>query len=230
MRLLIVFGFVLIRLAGCTLVAGDRILGEDMAAEHAAFESLDPKADFGPAPVAGSRRTFQYFEVNRIAKEHSVGLGEDVRREACFERTTVHLDTEDLRTELRGLLNAPDLEILDLTKTALPAGRAEFRKEGLSSTGLWRGKWLYGNNRSIPIWARVSSPSGMFGLRASSEQKIGRGENVRVEVRSGGVLLAFDASTESSAHIGEQVTVLNPANGQRFRAVVQGPGKVEIRK
>jgi flagella basal body P-ring formation protein FlgA len=61
-------------------------------------------------------------------------------------------------------------------------------------------------------------------------QAIARGDQVRVEVHSGAVLLAFDAAAESSGHTGEAVTVRNPANGQRFRAVVEGPGKVGIQK
>jgi flagella basal body P-ring formation protein FlgA len=42
--------------------------------------------------------------------------------------------------------------------------------------------------------------------------------------------VAFDAAAESSGHVGEHVIVRNPANGQRFRAVVEAHGKVGIRK
>jgi hypothetical protein len=230
MRFLIALGWLIGRLHGCTLVEGDRILGENLAAEHSSFVGVDPRADVGPAPVAGTRRTFRYFELGRIAKEHSVTLTPDDPHEACFERSTVHLDRETLGAALRASIHVPDLEVLDFSRNALPSGRAEFRSEGLSSSGLWRGKWLYGENRSVPIWARVKSSSGAIPLRTPAEHRVARGEPVRVEVRSGGVVLAFDAATESSGHVGEQVTVQNPANGQRFRAVVRGPGRVEILK
>jgi len=231
MRLVTILAILASRLLACTLVDGDRILGRNLAAEHAAFVSLDPAADLGPAPVAGLRRTFLYFELDRIAKGSALALSAESPHEACFERATTKLDSENLTATLRSMLEVPELEILDLSHIALPVGRAEFRKEGLSSSGLWRGKWLYGDNRSMPIWVQVSSPSGIRGIRpASPQRKVARGDAVRVEVRSGGVLLAFDAALESSGHVGEMVTVLNPANGQRFRAVVQGPGKVAIRK
>jgi hypothetical protein len=218
-------------LQACTLVEGDRILGANLAAEHPSFAGVDPLADFGPAPVVGARRTLQHFELDGLAKQHSIALAEGASRDVCFERSTFHLEAETLRATLRAALQVPDLQLLDFSRNALPIGRPEFRQEGLSSAGLWRGKWLYGDNRSVPIWARVHSPSGSMNLRVlSGEQKIGRGETVRVGVHSGGVLLAFDAVAESSGHVGEQVTVRNPDNGQRFRAVVLAPGKVEIRK
>ncbi|MEO5922882.1 MAG: flagella basal body P-ring formation protein FlgA [Bryobacteraceae bacterium] len=230
MRLAIILGFVG-ALEACTLVEGDRILGRHLAEEHASFAGVDANADLGPAPVAGARRSFRYFEVERIARENAVTLPPDTPREACFERATVHLEGETLRSMLRAELLAPDLEVLDYSRNALPAGKPEFRVDGLSPKGMWRGRWLYGENRSVPIWARVKSTATGAGLRAPSlHHEIGRGDTVRVEIRSGGVLLAFDATTESSGHTGEQVTVRNPVNGQRFRAVVEGPGKVGARK
>ena len=217
-------------LEACTLVEGDRILGREMAAEHAAFSGIDPDADLGPAPLAGARRTLKYFELERIAKERAVVLEKGASREACFERATVQLSAEGLHEVLSAILAAPDLEVVDFSRTPLPAGKPEFRVDGLASTGLWRGRWLFGDNRSVPIWARVRG-TGEIALRTpSAEREIERGDTVRVEVRSGGVLLAFDAAAESSGHLGESVTVRNPVNGERFRAIVEAPGKVGIRK
>lgn len=212
-------------LYACTLVEGDRILGRELAAEHPAFLRVDPKADLGPAPVAGSRRTFKYYELERLAQERSVVLSPDLPREACFERATVRLTVEVLRDAMK----SPTAEILDFAKNPLPLGKPEFRPDGLLPTGLWRGRWLYGENRSIPIWAQVHVPGAGLAKRSVSPE-IGRGDKVRVEVRSGGVLLAFDAEAENSGHTGERVTVRNPANGLRFRALVEAPGKVSIKK
>lgn len=214
-------------LPACTLVEGDRILGRDMAAEHPAFVGIDPKLDLGPAPVAGARRSLQYFEMERIARETSVLLTSDAVREACFERATNHLSAE----ALSDVLKTPGLEILDFSHNPLPAGRAEFLANGLSPSGLWRGRWLFGDNRSMPIWARVRSVGSPATARPpTAGPEIGRGDTVRVEVTSGGVLLAFDAAAENSGHTGERVTVRNPDNGQRLRAVVEAPGKAGIRK
>jgi hypothetical protein len=224
MRLLLVWTFASM-LPACTLVEGDRIFARELAAEHSAFAGLDPKIDLGPAPVAGARRTLKYYELDRIAKEHSVQLPSDAAHEACFERATVSLDEESVR----GAMTAPVVEILDFSRNPLPVGKPEFKASGLSPNGLWRGRWLYGDNRSVPIWARVRLP-GTILPKPVPEREIGRGDKVRVEVKSGGVLLGFDAEAESSGHIGERVTVRNPVNGQRFRAIVEAPGKVGIRK
>jgi hypothetical protein len=205
-------------LSACTLVEGDRILGRELAAENASFASIKGDADIGPAPAPGSRRTFQYYELDRIAKEHSIALAS---HEACFERATVLLTADLLRETVKGV------EILDFSRNPLPVGKPEFLPDGLAATGLWRGRWLYGENRSVPIWVRVSG-SGL--AKRSVAPAIGRGDKVRVEVRSGGVLLAFEAEAENSGHTGERVTVRNPSNGQRFRALVEAPGKVSIKK
>jgi flagella basal body P-ring formation protein FlgA len=57
-----------------------------------------------------------------------------------------------------------------------------------------------------------------------------RGDKVIVNVISGGVLLTFEAQTESSGHIGETVILLNPDNGRRFVAKVEDKGKVVVKK
>ena len=221
-------------LHACTLVEGDRILGQQMAAEHAAFADIDPAVDLGPAPAAGSRRILQYFELARIAKERAVVLDPNALREACFERATVRLSAEILHEALSAVIVAPDLEILDFSRNPLPVGKPQFRADALTSSGLWAGRWLYGENRSVPIWARVRGTNGAAGRTISthitSDPEIKPGETVRVQVHSGGVLLEFDAAAESSGHVGETVTVRNPVTGQRFRAVVEGRGKVGIRK
>ncbi len=212
-------------LPACTLVEGDRIHGSELATEHVAFSGLDAKLDLGPAPVAGSRRTLRYYELDRIAREHSIPLAADAPREACFERATVRLEA----ALLRDAMEASGAEILDFSRNALPLGKPEFRPDGLSPNGLWRGRWLFGDNRSVAIWARVRLP-GAPPPKPVTEREISRGDKVRVEIKSGGVLIAFDSEAESSGHLGERVTVRNPANGQRFRAVVEAPGKVGIRK
>ncbi len=231
MKLLIILSWFASGLIACTLVEGDRIVGHHLAAENPVFATVSATVDVGPAPVAGARRTLQHFELARLAKEHSVMLTGPDSREACFERATIRLERDTLRATLRGSLGAPDLEISDLSQNPLPLGTPSFRPEGLSPSGLWRGKWLYGENRSVPIWAQVYSPSRKIEQRASSRTpEISRGEMVRVEVYSRGILLAFDAAAESSGHVGEQVTLRNPATRQLFRAIVKGPEKVEIRK
>jgi hypothetical protein len=233
-------------LLACTVLPGDRILGADLAGAHPGFSGIDPGADIGPAPAAGARRTFRSFELERIAKENALALSADAPQEVCFERATRAFDEETLAAILRTVLDSQPrtagvtFEIADFSRNPLPIGTPEFPLDGLSESGLWRGRLVYGDNRSIPIWVRVrivrtpsdgagtAKPVAMF--REPAALGVLRGDTVRVEVLSGTVRLAFDAAAESSGHIGEQVTLRNPASGQRFRAVVASAGRVEIHK
>jgi flagella basal body P-ring formation protein FlgA len=99
---------------------------------------------------------------------------------------------------------------------------------------MWRGRMMYGENRSVPIWTRVritdESGHAIVMARVAKEPEIAKGDAVRVEISAGAVLLAFDAVAETAGHFGEQVTVRNPVNGQRVRAVVEAPGKLGVRK
>jgi hypothetical protein len=209
----------------CTVVEGDRILGLHLP-------GFPRDADLGPSPVAGARRVFQPFELERLARKYSVG---EAPRGACFERAIQVLTAESILPLLTAAF-APDqatIEILDFSKNELPLGTPEFPRDGLSANGFWRGRLIFGANRSAPIWARVRITDATSGKsiavwRHSKEPDVVRGEMVRVAVLSGGVMLAFEAPAESSGHSGEAITVRNPANGKRFRAIVEAKGKVSI--
>lgn len=203
----------------CTAIEGDRILGKHLAAEAPAFASIDANLDLGPAPHAGARRVYRPFELERIAAKHNLAAP---TTEACFERATQTLTPEALREVIGN-----DVEITDYSKNPLPLGELEFPQSGLDPTGLWRGRLLYGDNRSIPVWVRISVPGGAPGI-ASQEVAVERGETVVVSVIRGGVRLSFESAAETSGHIGESVTIRNPANGKRFRAVVESKSKVVI--
>jgi flagella basal body P-ring formation protein FlgA len=57
---------------------------------------------------------------------------------------------------------------------------------------------------------------------------VSRGETVKVQVSSGGAQLILPAQAESAGRPGETILLLNPASGRRFRARVEGPGKVKV--
>ena len=57
-----------------------------------------------------------------------------------------------------------------------------------------------------------------------------RGDKVAVTVTCGGVMVTFEAESESTSHIGETVIVLNPESGKRFVARVEDKGKVVVKK
>lgn len=219
---------------GCTPIDADRITAHDLAAVDSDFAGLAPSLDLGPAPAAGSRRTLRAVDLARIAREQHVVIANT--SDVCFDRVATQLSSERLIPVLTGSLGKPaNIEVLDYSRTPLPSGQLDFPASGLTATGLWRGRLLYGDRRSVPLWVRVRITDPETGeplLSAAGVRiaQVGRGEAVRVEVTSGGVLLAFDGSAESSGHVGEAITVRNPANGQRFRAVVEAKGKAVIRK
>jgi flagella basal body P-ring formation protein FlgA len=55
-----------------------------------------------------------------------------------------------------------------------------------------------------------------------------RGETVRVEVRYGAAMLAFDGQAQGSGNAGQTVAVVNPRTRKRFQARIDGPGHVSL--
>lgn len=223
----------------CTTVDGDRIRGADLAIENVVFADLDPAADLGPAPLAGSQRVLRTNELQRLAERYGVTLGESAPGTACFERAAQRLSRAILTPVLEAALTGSeqlrdaDLKIVDYNRHAIPLGELEFRISDLAPSGLWRGRLVYAENRSVPVWARVrvtdpATGEPIVAWREPSVPDVKPGDTVEVEVRSGAVLLAFEASAQGTAHAGETVLVRNPENGKRFRAVVKGPGRVEV--
>ena len=58
---------------------------------------------------------------------------------------------------------------------------------------------------------------------------VNRGEVVHVEVTNGATRLQFEAKAASGGHRGDRIQVVNPTNGKRFSAVVEGKGEVVVR-
>jgi flagella basal body P-ring formation protein FlgA len=81
------------------------------------------------------------------------------------------------------------------------------------------GKWP-----RIPI--RAGSPIRTDQLMEPKE--VMSGETVRVEVRSGGARLEFEARALVSGATGETIAVRNPSSQKRFPARVEGKGRVVV--
>jgi flagella basal body P-ring formation protein FlgA len=140
----------------CQIVDGDRILGKDLGAANPAFASLDPALDLGATPMAGVRRMFHASLLARLARENSIALAAPIA-EVCFERATEPLTAAKLLPALEravGLAGAK-VEILDYSRYGVPRGDLEFTRSGLSASGMWRGRVVYSDRRSAPVWARV---------------------------------------------------------------------------
>jgi flagella basal body P-ring formation protein FlgA len=61
-------------------------------------------------------------------------------------------------------------------------------------------------------------------------QDVLRGDQVLVEVRSGGAYLKFEATAEASGCVGQVIPVTNPVSKKRFSARVEGMGRVSVGK
>lgn len=79
-------------------------------------------------------------------------------------------------------------------------------------------------------WPRVAIQAGSA-IRAVDLQvppDVVRGETVHVEVRDGGARLSLEARAEASGSRGDTIPVSNPASNRRFRARVEGKGRVSV--
>jgi len=79
-------------------------------------------------------------------------------------------------------------------------------------------------------WPRVAIRAGSSIRTDQLEppKEVMRGGTVHVEVRNGAARLELDAIAEASGSAGEFVPILNPASHKRFRARVEGPGRVSL--
>jgi len=275
------------RAVACHVAGDERITGKDLAAADPAFSALDPNVVIGPTPMAGVPRVVHAEELVKIARQNNLDAPGPFR-EVCFERATELLTAEKLLPVLRSAaaMDGIEIAVLDYSRFAIPQGPLEFTRAGLTPAGLWRGRVLYAEARSVPIWAKVRVtaestwiepaqtlvagkpiepaqlvvrkgprfPFGpapldsvdlvvgrepvrtlqpgapIFAALLQAPHEVERGDRVGVEAWSGAALIAFEATAESSGHVGDSIAIRNPANGRSFQARVDGKGKVSVKK
>lgn len=146
--------------SGCIAVSGDRILAGDLAPSVAAFSSLDPQTVIGYAPLPGLERLLTRTDLSRALGRP--GAAADLPASLCVVRGASPIPLEEIRKAMRAALpQDADMELLDWTATAVPAGRPEFSMAGLRRVSepesyVWRGRWIpEGGGRSMPVAARV---------------------------------------------------------------------------
>lgn len=219
----------------CVAVDRDGVLAKDLVRENAWFARFDPELEVTLTPLAGITRVIKTDELAALARRNQVQEVPASLPTLCVERAAATLVVERLQTVLKQALGGSPVRILEYSRYPVPSGDIEFTRAGLTRTGLWRGRVVYGNRHSTPVWAKVAldpdpgEPSAAT-PRWDKPPGIGRGERVTVEVTSGGTRLAFEATAESAGHKGDSVLVRNPDNGRLFQAKVFGNGKVLIHK
>jgi flagella basal body P-ring formation protein FlgA len=151
--------------ASCLPVAGDRILGRDLALADTRFSSLPATMQLGYAPLPGMTRIFTGVELQRIARAGGIPVATNAMdfAEVCFE-IPVHIpaDAEFVASMQRSLPPDATIHLMDMARAAIPAGKIEFALSGLEPPAgnddaqLWRGFVQYTDTRRMPVWACVA--------------------------------------------------------------------------
>jgi flagella basal body P-ring formation protein FlgA len=144
------------RIFACQVIDTDHILGQDVARASPPFAGLDPHLEIGAAPLAGVGRVMRTDELVRLAKQNGISLDAPAAA-ICFERATEVLTTEALLPIIQKALSIDNakIEIVDFSRFGVPRGIFDFPKSSLMPNGLWRGRVLYGENHSMPVWVKA---------------------------------------------------------------------------
>lgn len=148
--------FVAMPIFACQVIDTDHILGKDVASASPSFAALDPHLEIGASPLAGVQRVMHPDELVRLARQTGIALDAPAAA-ICFERATEPLTAETLLPILQKSLAIDNakIEILDFSRLGIPRGTLEFSKSSLTPNGLWRGRVLYGESHSMPVWVKA---------------------------------------------------------------------------
>jgi flagella basal body P-ring formation protein FlgA len=148
---------------GCQHIAGEWILGADLARALPAFRALPREVSLGYAPAPGTSRVFLYPELKRIGTQYGILAPEDAR--ACFEWSTQPLNQDAVRAAILQSIGRPGarVDVVAMSPAPAPEGKLEFPLAGLSVSGavdpatpvLWRGHVVYAGKRRFAVWATV---------------------------------------------------------------------------
>ncbi|MEO8661880.1 MAG: flagellar basal body P-ring formation chaperone FlgA [Bryobacteraceae bacterium] len=149
-------------ITGCIGFDGDIIRMSDFARVLPAFSVAPPEAPAGFAPTFGAKRTFSATDVSRFAARFGVTLSSS--GPLCFERQSTNLDAAAVQTSIGQAIGDESVQfkVVDFAHYAVPSGEVIFHRTGLQrtpasdGTRLWQGKVVFGNHRSVAIWARVA--------------------------------------------------------------------------
>jgi flagella basal body P-ring formation protein FlgA len=207
--------FLAVPIFACQAIAGDHILGKDVASASPLFASLDPQLEIGAAPLAGVQRVMHPDELVRLARQAGISL--DVLAPAiCFERATEPLTAAALLPILQKALALDNakIEILDFSRSGIPRGTFEFSKSSLTPNGLWRGRVLYGENHSIPVWVKASITVERTWVEAAEPLASGKTIEASQLILKTGPRFPFDtALTESLSQVAGRRPVRTLAPG-----------------
>ncbi len=146
----------------CTVVAGDRILGADLARANAAFAVVPADFVVALSPMTGVRRAMDAGSLGVIARRF--GVVADQIAPLCFERPARILIESDVRSAIEKVLGpAAKLDIIEFSRYPVPPGDPIFELPRLhappratpDATVTWRGYIEDGGRAHAPIWVRL---------------------------------------------------------------------------
>jgi flagella basal body P-ring formation protein FlgA len=199
----------------CQIIDGDHILGKDVAAASTIFATLDPQLEIGAAPFAGVQRVMRPDELVRLAKQNGIALDAAVGA-ICFELATEPLTAEMLLPVIQKTLAIDNakIEILDFSHFGVPRGSLDFPKSGLMPNGLWRGRVLYGQNHSVPVWVKTRITVDRTWVETAEPLVTGKAIEASQVILKTGPRFPFDpALTESMSQVIGRRPVRNLAAG-----------------
>jgi flagella basal body P-ring formation protein FlgA len=164
---------------GCVPLSGEEIRASDLAAVVEAFAAADPKTVLGLTPAPGVRRTFSLHDLMSAARRAGVAGTDLPTAGVCFERALRQVTEQELTKAMTEAF--PDktvqIAIVDYSRYEVPPGRLVFQLVGLNAPPpaqpdgpvLWRGRVLFGETRSMEIWARVRISAMMTTCLAATD-------------------------------------------------------------
>jgi flagella basal body P-ring formation protein FlgA len=171
----------------CQVVENDRIFAKDLAAVSSLFAALDPQLEIGAAPLAGVEKVLRPEEIVHLARQNGIALDEPAGA-ICVSRATEPLTAQKLLPVLQKALGVDNaiIEILDFSRFGVPRGTFEFPKSSLMPNGLWRGRVLYGDNHSMPVWVKAHITVERTWIEAAETLAVGKAiEGSQLNIKTG---------------------------------------------
>jgi flagella basal body P-ring formation protein FlgA len=152
------------------------------------LDGAPPDTVLSYAPAPGTQRVFHVSELRQFAvRFHLANVPDD---DVCVERVTAPLDQPKVLAAMQAELPGAKIEILEVSKQAVPEGEIIFHRAGLrnnSASGVvWFGVVRYAPNRDFTIWARLTVAVHSTRVVAATDLETGKpieASQLRIEER-----------------------------------------------
>jgi flagella basal body P-ring formation protein FlgA len=223
----------------CIRISSAKVVAGDLFEVLPLLRQLDRNAPLGFAPIPGMQRVITGRELSLLANRLGTTLAE-IPADVCIERALFSIAPEPMRAALQAALGMPDaeIELIEFTSQPLPQGRLEFQRSSLvqpssrapDTPAIWRGKLIYDQARTVPVWARVRITLKRAVYLA--EEDIPAGAVVHDRQIKEATLRAFPSSRapfDSRAEIAGKVAKRAILAGQEFTAGAIEEAKAVVR-